>query len=233
MSKPVDPADVLVTFTGRAPIFPLPNVVHFPHLLLPLHVFEPRYRRMVHDCLAGDRLLAMALLKPGWEAAAGMSKPAVFEMACLGRITAEQRLPDGRYYLVLQGLSRARILGEEDPIHPYRVAKLQLCPDDYPSPGSIDRESRRTELLDAFRHLHADVNLESVFRDAIKASVSLGVICDVLADALKLPPVAAQEVLEAVDVDERSAIVLGRIHERIRRLRSCARGKFPPQFSLN
>ncbi len=233
MSKPVDPAEVLSTFTGRAPIFPLPNVVHFPHLLLPLHVFEPRYRRMVHDCLSGDRLLAMALLKPGWEASTAFSKPAVFDMACLGRITAEQRLPDGRYYLVLQGLSRARIVGEEDPDQPYRIAKLELCSDVYAAPPTIDRDARREEMLDAFRRLHKDINLERVFQDAIAASVSMGVICDVLADALKLPPVAAQEVLDAVDVAERSSIVLGRIQEKIRILSSKARRIFPPQFSAN
>ena len=58
MTRPVDPADALALFSGQAPIFPLPNVVHFPHLLLPLHIFEPRYRRMVEDVLAGDRLLS-------------------------------------------------------------------------------------------------------------------------------------------------------------------------------
>jgi Lon protease-like protein len=233
MSKPVDPADALVTFTGRAPIFPLPNVVHFPHLLLPLHIFEPRYRRMVHDCLAGDRLLAMALLKPGWDASAALSRPAVFDMACLGRITAEQRLPDGRYYLVLQGLSRARIVEEVDPDQPYRIAKLELCPDVYPAPPAVDREARREEMLDAFSRLHPDINLERVFRDAIEASVAMGVICDVLTDALKLPPIAAQEVLQAVDVDERSAIVLGRIQEKLRHLNGQLRRVFPPQFSMN
>jgi Lon protease-like protein len=144
----------------------LPNVVHFPHLLLPLHIFEPRYRRMVADCLAGDRLLAMALLKPGWDASAAFPRPDVFEMACLGRITAEQRLPDGRYYLVLQGLCRAKIVSEEHLDLPYRTARMELCSDYYPDPPSVDRDQQQQQMRDGFRKLHSDINLEKVFREA-------------------------------------------------------------------
>jgi len=233
MTRPVDPADVLETFTGRAPIFPLPNVVHFPHLLLPLHIFEPRYRRMVADSIAGDRMLAMALLKPGWEAAAVAPRPEVFQMTCLGRITAEHKLPDGRYHLVLQGLCRARILSEDNLDLPYRMARMELCPDRYPSPSRVDRDQRQQELVEAFRKLRADVNLEKVFREALQASVSMGVICDVLTDALKLPPVAAQLVLDAVNVDDRSTIVLERILEQLRGRPGRHARTFPPPFSHN
>ena len=106
MSKPFDVRDQLATFAGTAPLFPLPDVVHFPHLLLPLHIFEPRYREMVADAIEGDRLLAMALLKPGSTTTAG--SPPIHNTVCLGRITANQQTEDGRYYLVLQGLSRAQ-----------------------------------------------------------------------------------------------------------------------------
>ncbi len=233
MTRPVDPADALALFSGQAPIFPLPNVVHFPHLLLPLHIFEPRYRRMVEDVLAGDRLLSMALLKPGWEAAAEFDKPDVFPMACLGRITAEQRLPDGRFYLVLQGLCRAKILSEQHVPLPYRVANLELQPDNYPNPPSVDRDQLQRELMNEFRKLREDSNLEQVFQKAVQASVSMGVICDMVADALNLPPITAQQVLETVDVDARTKIVLARIREKLQAGRRPRGRDFPPRFSCN
>jgi Lon protease-like protein len=71
------------------PIFPLPNVVLFPSVFLPLHIFEPRYRAMVRDALGGDRIIGMALLRPGWDAHYEGS-PAVYEVGCAGLITAER-----------------------------------------------------------------------------------------------------------------------------------------------
>src|ERR1700752_3118620 len=104
-----DDAGDLEHFSGTARLFPLPNLVLFPSLLQALHIFEPRYRQMTADALAGDRLIAMVLLRPGWEADYD-GRPPVHEVACLGRIAAEQRLPDGRFNLQLRGLSRARIV---------------------------------------------------------------------------------------------------------------------------
>ena len=146
MSKPFDVREQLAAFTGWAPLFPLPNVVHFPHLLLPLHIFEPRYRQMVADSLSGSRMIAMALLKPGFATTEG--SPPIHDTVCLGRITAEQNAPDGRYYLVLQGLSRGRIVREEEADRPYRMAELTLHPDpDHPcSESEIGRASCRERV---------------------------------------------------------------------------------------
>src|SRR5437588_755419 len=80
---------------GTARLFPLPNLVLFPYVIQPLHVFEPRYRRLLADALAGDRLMAMALLKPGWEEDY-QQRPAIHPVVCLGKIFKEERLPDGR-----------------------------------------------------------------------------------------------------------------------------------------
>jgi Lon protease-like protein len=77
------------------PIFPLPNVVFFPHTLLPLHIFEPRYRKMLADCLAGERRLAVVLLRPGWEADY-YGRPAVHSVAGAGEIIQSEMLPNGR-----------------------------------------------------------------------------------------------------------------------------------------
>src|SRR5947199_169057 len=106
------------------PLFPLPNVVLFPRAILPLHIFEERYKVMTADVLCGDRQIAMALLRPGWEKSY-YSSPAVEPVVCVGRIVSHERLPDGKYNFLLQGVARARIVREISRDLPYRVAKLQ------------------------------------------------------------------------------------------------------------
>ena len=105
------------------PIFPLPNVVLFPHVFLPLHIFEPRYRAMVADALDEDRLIGMVLLRPGWEGDYDGTPP-VFPIGCAGLITYHEQLPDGRSNIVLRGVEKFRIHGEE-PGRPYRVARVE------------------------------------------------------------------------------------------------------------
>ena len=105
------------------PIFPLPNVVLFPHVFLPLHIFEPRYRAMVADALEGDRLIGMVLLRPGWEGRYD-GRPPVYPIGCAGVITHHDRLPDGRYNIVLRGLQKFRITGEDEG-RLYRVARIE------------------------------------------------------------------------------------------------------------
>ena len=96
------------------PIFPLPTVVLFPNVFLPLHIFEPRYRQMVADALAGDRIIGMVLLQPGYEADYDGAPP-IYATGCSGLITHVERLDDGRFNLVLRGLEKFTILGEEEP----------------------------------------------------------------------------------------------------------------------
>jgi Lon protease-like protein len=100
------------------PLFPLPNVVLFPNVFLPLHIFEPRYREMVADALAGDRMIGIVLLRPGWERSYE-GRPATYPIGCSGVVTHFEKLDDGRYNIVLRGLDRFRIL-EEDHARSYR-----------------------------------------------------------------------------------------------------------------
>jgi uncharacterized protein len=100
------------------PLFPLPNVVLFPNVFLPLHIFEPRYRQMIADAVLGDRMIGMVLLRPGWEHDYE-GRPPVYPIGCSGVITHVEQLADGRYNIVLRGLERFRILDEEHDL-PYR-----------------------------------------------------------------------------------------------------------------
>src|SRR3954463_15099113 len=128
------------------PIFPLPNVVLFPNVFLPLHIFEPRYRDMVGDALEGDRIIGMALLQPGYEKTYE-GRPPVYAVGCAGVITHAERLADGRYNIVLRGIEKFRITGEE-PGKPYRLAQVE-------SVGEPPAEALRSEMLGARRRLEA------------------------------------------------------------------------------
>ena len=98
----------------RVPIFPLAGALLFPRSQLPLHIFEPRYRAMVRDALASDRLIAMVQPRDGEE------PPTLFEVGCIGHISACDELDDGRFNIVLEGLSRFRIAREAAVTTPYR-----------------------------------------------------------------------------------------------------------------
>ena len=120
------------------PIFPLPNVVLFPSVFLPLHIFEPRYRHMVEDALNGDRIIGMVLLRQGWEGDYE-GRPPVYPVGCAGVITHAERLPDGRFNIVLRGMEKFRIAGEDEE-RPYRVASVVAVPE--PPPESVRQEMR-------------------------------------------------------------------------------------------
>ena len=122
------------------PIFPLPNVVLFPNVFLPLHIFEPRYRQMVEDALKGDRIVGMVLLRPGWEGAYE-GRPPVYPVGCAGVITHAERLADGRFNIVLRGMEKFRVTGE-DGSRPYRIAQVETI--DEPPPETC-RDEMRTE----------------------------------------------------------------------------------------
>src|SRR5690242_10189509 len=106
------------------PIFPLPNLVLFPHTRVPLQVFELRYRTMVRDALSGERVLALALLRRGWEREYEES-PAFHDLGCLARFEEVGWLPNDCYQLVVSGLSRVR-LGRVTREFPYRAARVTL-----------------------------------------------------------------------------------------------------------
>lgn len=123
------------------PLFPLADVVLFPQMPLPLHVFEPRYRRMVADVMEGAKVIGMALLRPGWEGDYE-GRPAVYEAGCAGLIERCQPLPDGRFNILLKGLSRFRIR-EEHAGRPYRLASVEPLADQLGEPAAVEEARRR------------------------------------------------------------------------------------------
>jgi Lon protease-like protein len=131
------------------PLFPLPNVVLFPHALLPLHIFEERYKAMTADALAGRRLIAMALLSPGWEKCY-YGRPPIQPVVCVGRIVSHERLPDGKFNFLLRGELRASIERETCcPSKPgaclYRTARLKPLPETQIMEIDLSHERQRLE----------------------------------------------------------------------------------------
>jgi uncharacterized protein len=172
------------------PIFPLPNVVLFPNVFLPLHIFEPRYRSMVAEALDGDRLIGMVLLRPGWEGDYE-GRPPVFPIGCAGLISHHERLPDGRYNIVLRGLEKFRI-EQEDTGHDYRVARVRTL--DEPLP-----EAQRDQVRAARRRLETLLvpQPQGRARDPmVPPSMSDEDLINALAQYMELEPLEKQALLE-------------------------------------
>lgn len=179
------------------PLFPLPNVVLFPNVFLPLHIFEPRYRAMIGDALDGDRIVGMVLLRPGYEADYE-GRPPVFPIGCAGLITHAEPLGDGRYDVVLRGLDRFRI-AQEDATRPYRIAHVSGLPD-------LVTDAHRAELR---RHRH---RIEALLVAAIERTgaqpkfppaVPDEDLVNALAQYLELDPLERQALLERDGVLDR------------------------------
>jgi Lon protease-like protein len=191
----------------QIPIFPLPDVVLFPHTLLPLHIFEPRYRQMVRDCLAGDKRIAMALLRPGWESDY-YGRPPVYPIAGAGEIIQHEELPDGRFNVLLRGTMRIAITQELPADKPYRVARARPLPDRY-----LDADPKaltdRVERLKVF-YLRIVSEVQKGQGEVAKIFSGVkdpGIIVDRIAGAAIPDAETRQQALEAVEVATRLTLV--------------------------
>jgi uncharacterized protein len=172
------------------PLFPLPNVVLFPNVFLPLHIFEPRYREMVADALNSDRMIGMVLLQPGADRDYD-GRPPIYSVGCSGLLTHNERLPDGRYNIVLRGFERFRIV-EEDHALSYRRAAIEPLRE--PALSAADRtailhqRSKLESMLGPRRSSAGDPRMP--------ASMSDEDVINALAQYLDLEPLEKQALLE-------------------------------------
>jgi Lon protease-like protein len=173
------------------PLFPLPNVVLFPNVFLPLHIFEPRFREMVSDALESDRLIGMVLLRPGWEGDYE-GRPPVYPIGCSGLITHAERLADGRFNIVLRGVERFRIL-KEDHSRSYRRAVVQPLGESGLSPDDLDSIRSQRAKLEAM--LSPAVG-NSPSDERTTAAMSDEDLVNALAQYLALEPLEKQALLE-------------------------------------
>ncbi|HEX8202116.1 MAG TPA: LON peptidase substrate-binding domain-containing protein, partial [Isosphaeraceae bacterium] len=179
----MDPNHDLRDFRNVCRLFPLPEVVLFPHAVLPLHIFEPRYRQMTEDALAGDRLVTIVQLLPDTPTA-DPTRPAIEAVGCLGKIVRHERLPDGRFNFLLVGRKRVRLLRELASGKPYRLAEARLLEDVAPEEpvGPL-----RRELVRLFRTLaRRQGTLDPDMAKLLQADLALGILTDLIAHALGL-----------------------------------------------
>ena len=185
--------------TLTLPIFPLPDVTFFPHTLLPLHVFEARYRAMVMDALARDRRLAVVRLRPGFEAAYA-GKPAVHAVAGAGEIVSWERLATGRYNILVKGEWRVRIESERPSDTLYRIVTAQRLDDVAPT---TDASAALVRIRDACGRLLRALDRPADLLDTALAGQLPGVIADRIAAAVVPDADLRQELLETFDVTRR------------------------------
>lgn len=178
------------------PIFPLPNVVLFPNVFLPLHIFEPRYRQLVDDALNGDRIIGMVLLRTGWEPDYE-GRPAIYPIGCAGVITHAERLADGRFNIVLRGMEKFRVTAE-DADRQYRLAHVE-------SVMEPPFDSVRTEMRGERRRLEALLvpQPEGQADPKVPSAMPDEDLVNALAQYLEFDPVEKQALLERDGVLDR------------------------------
>lgn len=199
---------------ARVPLFPLPDIVLFPAMQLPLHVFEPRYRRMVSDVLQGDGLIAVPRLKPGF-AEDYYESPAIFEVCGVGRITRHRALADGRFDIVVEGIARAQ-LREEPSTGPYRVAYAERL-EDKALADLVTVTAVKHEVWHLLGQLLPYLSEPDEKLEALSADTSgVGEAADALASVLVSDPDVRQRLLEELDPAERMAQLIPRLHELLR-----------------
>ncbi len=228
-----DDTSVPDDFSGRVRLFPLPDLVLFPYVLQPLHIFEPRYRELMADALQDDRLIAMATLKPGWEDNYD-NQPPIYPVICIGRTITEEQLPDGRYNLLLHGLQRARIV-EELPLDKlYRTAEVVILEDVPIASPAVENELRQK----LSGHMNAWFASQSAtlvqIRKMLEGDLPLGTLCDIFSFTLNIEMAVKQQLLEQVDVEQRIRQLLDYLAPRLpTKLVTSLPQPFPPNFSAN
>lgn len=173
---------------GIIPLFPLPNAVLFPKMALPLHVFEPRYRKMVLDAWSGHRTIGMSLLKPGWEADY-QGRPPIYSPGCAGLMEQCEPLPDGRFNIVLRGRARFRVV-EEHAGEPYRLASVEPLPEFLGDDASRLAQARKKVLAAIGRASDGPALL------VMQPELPHDVFVNALAQSMDLTPVERQSLLD-------------------------------------
>lgn len=196
------------------PVFPLPDAVLFPGAVMPLHIFEPRYRAMLRDALASNKLIAMAMLEGGSE-----EPPRFASIGCVGLITEHHRMADGRSNLLLRGVARVR-LTEVPSGKAYRRARGVILAD---VPTSVSAAELTALLSEATAFAGEVAKREGSFRFQLPKGLSPGEIADLCAHHMVAEGAERQRVLSTLDVRTRVRDVTAAIAVQHHRLRKAER----------
>ncbi len=225
-------------FCGTVRLFPLPNLVLFPNVPQPLHIFEPRYCEMLLDALAHDRLIAMALLQPGWESQY-QNRPKIASTVCVGKIVTHTPTGDGRHNILLVGIKRARIIEELEFVRPFRQAKVEVLDDFYPPNEDAERREMAETLQSIFaKFVPEGLAAQASFQQLLGEQMPLGLLTDMIAYALSLPLAVKQQLLAEPNVDIRCRLLVRCLKQRLESSKDSVSSNgpldgFPPPFSEN
>lgn len=220
-------------FGGVARLFPLPNLVLFPHVMQPLHVFEPRYRDLLADALESDRLMALGLLKPGWEAQYE-DRPPIYPVACLGRIVTSHQLANGSSNLLLMGLKRVRLVRELPADRTFRLAEVDVIEDIVPEDGDSTWPGLRRDLHAMLHRILPDhPQVEEQLTQLLQAGVDLGTLTDVISYASGLELRQKQRLLAEPKIVRRARLLLSDLAKLVSDDSTDRTLEYPPDFSDN
>jgi hypothetical protein len=211
----------------EVPIFPLPHAVFFPKTALPLHIFEPRYRVMIEDAAKHDKLIAIVLLKDGWEKDY-FGAPAVHDIACVGKIQKQEKLSDGKYNIVLYGLQRARIVDfvQEEP---YRVARIEYLHDRLFTDEDFDESSVTEEFVELVQKYLEAIGVQNAEDILQLRKNSIESIVNQVASIIDFSSDEKQTLLELDSLEQRCEQVKLLLLDRLRAMRIASRVKFVPK----
>ena len=198
----------LDNFSGIVPLFPLSSVVFFPNTLLPLHIFEPRYKEMVDTALNSEKIIGM--LKPGWETDY-YKNPEVYDVIGMGRIVSSEVFEDGKINIVLYGLKRARIIEVVEDL-PYRQARVSIVENEQ----GKNNESFRAKIEELIYkwNLYLDEKQKS-HRINVNTKLPLENLTDALASLIFPNVFDKQRLLEETNVQKRSEIIINDLQTRL------------------
>ncbi|MBS1106042.1 MAG: putative Peptidase lon-like [Deltaproteobacteria bacterium] len=187
--------------TEVIPLFPLPNVVLFPQVHCPLHIFEPRYQQMAADALGGARRIGMATVRPEHQSALA-GDPPLFTIGCIGAIQPARRRDDGRYDIVLFGVQRFRIVEEipRESERLYRLARVELLDERFDEAREgIPLQGLRADAIELLTQVLRFVAPDSAheFDPRRFSGIDDTAFVSALCQMLELPPAEKQGLLEA------------------------------------
>jgi Lon protease-like protein len=212
--------------TGLVPVFPLPGVVFFPRTILPLHVFESRYRAMIRDAVASDSRIAISLLKPGWEADYEGS-PSFHEVGSVGRIEDLDPLPDGNFLLRLVGLRRVA-LGDVVKQRPYRVVRFRTLAESEVDEAAPENVAAKLDLLASHGCLLRELTSQDATGVVLDERIPYETAVNGACANLPVEPTLRQALLEEGDLRERqrrASVLLNEVLARVLRLKSLRSGE--------
>jgi uncharacterized protein len=234
-------------FGGRVRLFPLPDLVVFPHAMQPIHIFEPRYCDMLADALATDRLIAMATLRDGVHQAPA-SHPTIYPTICIGKIISHVETDDGKHNILLIGAQRAKILQELPTNRSFRIADVEVSVDFHPVADSAHCRELKRNVLEAFAAvIPPTATVQHNLHELMTSQMGLGPITDIIAYTLPLGTAAKLALLAEANVSLRAELLVQVLRKFAKgppadqtsspsssqHPSGSAAGGFPPPFSLN